>query len=758
MKKKCISLLLSAITAFGCVAMPACDIKLDGDGGIIQGELTQISAPKNVRVENGIVKWSAVSNADSYIVQVGDEGNQAVTTELQMPLSMILSGSLNNFYVKVKAKPSSSILFSESEWSAAAGPYNYEGSNSSSGGTTDNDSTSDEKTQISWDDPIVQNGVGTTVNAISGKYIDMYAGVDAGVLDMQKLYQLPLYKFDLNENIAYYSEGESFEEYCDQYSKTISTKFSNSVNAGVGIPGVFSLNAERSFSSSFSSSVKTERKESTREYYYTHSQVYKNHRIWISGANNKKTFTNILSNAFLQEAKSILTEEDAADFFRTYGTHLVTTAFLGGKIDITCNIVTNNSSFTKEKAREISLGLKNAAGASIPIDGVQVEAGGSTESSINSALQTINTSEEGTLCSELKIYAQGGTILSFMSFDELKNDFKQWIETVPDNLALIDVPDGSLMSLWDILPSTDEYKTARNLLEQCFKSQCSTSYAEKLNRLYGDVDLKFDGGTGTSTDPYLISTRDQLKKVAYKMGSHFKLTQDIDLGHWTPLGTTQWKHTAKEDNPEDPFRGTLDGDGYTLIYSSAVTGIDSANDGAWGLFGSSNGASFKNLKLKATIYSCPPDPKAENVDACEFSMGALVGLAIDTNFDNCELLSGSIISNKKTDSPYYQPFAMRNIGATYTGGLVGDARADSTFTNCINNGTVYSHGYFSFAGGLVGNAYQTTIQGCINNGEVTSVHSGYYMGWGESAFGDIVGKEIAPWLIPDGKGNFVSVT
>ena len=747
MKKTFISLLLSIITAFGCFALPACNFSIDGEGGKIQGELTQISAPKNVRVENDIVKWSSVSNADSYIVQVGTEENQATTTELQIPLSMILSESLNGFYVKVKALPSSSILYSESDWSAVAGPYDYNINSTSSGGTTG------ENSLTNWDSPIVQNGIGMTIDAINGGYIEMKAGIDAGIFNEEKLRQLPLYKLDLNENTAYYSEGESFEEYSEQYSKNFSAKLSRSVNAGISIPGVFSINSENSFSSSFSDSVRTKRNDSTKEYYYTHSQVYKSHRIWISGATNKKTFTNILSDSFLQEARAVSTEEEAVEFFRIYGTHLITEAFFGGKVDINYNIITNDSSFTEEKAKEISAGLKFAAGATIPVDGLEIEAGGSTESSISNTEQTIKTFKSDALDSEMKINTKGGDSISFASFSDLKNGFNQWMGTVPNNLALIDVPNGSLISLWDILPSTDEYKTVKTILEGCFKSQCLDSYAKQLETLYG---IRFDGGKGTLEEPYLISTLQHFKNIAYKMDSHFKLLNDIDLGNWVPLGTVQWKHTAQEDNPENPFKGTLDGDGHTITYNSKVTNIDSNNDGAWGLFGSSNGAEFKNIKLKATIYSCPNDD-GEKIDAWEFCMGGLVGLSIDTKFDNCELLSGSIISNKLTDKAWVRPGGTWYLGATYTGGLVGDAR-DGWFANCINNGTVTSEGYICFAGGIAGNIYNgaTVKSSCKNNGRVDATYkvSAYYIWpegyWGESGTGDLYGKDGAPYLTPNG--------
>lgn len=123
--KKFIALLLSVASVFSLAFATGCELKFDGNKGEIKSELTKLSAPMNVRVENGIIRWSAVSNADSYVVQVGDETHQAVTAYLEYPLSSLFSESASGLYVKVKAMPSSSILYSESDWSQLYGPFDY---------------------------------------------------------------------------------------------------------------------------------------------------------------------------------------------------------------------------------------------------------------------------------------------------------------------------------------------------------------------------------------------------------------------------------------------------------------------------------------------------------------------------------------------------------------------------------------------------------------------------------------------------------
>ena len=76
----------------------------------------------------------------------------------------------------------------------------------------------------------------------------------------------------------------------------------------------------------------------------------------------------------------------------------------------------------------------------------------------------------------------------------------------------------------------------------------------------------YAGGSGTESDPYLIATASQLAKLAYETrinkkyysGTHFKLTDNIDLGaySWTPIGTADYKGNQLIDEPT--FQGDFD--------------------------------------------------------------------------------------------------------------------------------------------------------------------------------------------------------
>ena len=128
--------------------------------------------------------------------------------------------------------------------------------------------------------------------------------------------------------------------------------------------------------------------------------------------------------------------------------------------------------------------------------------------------------------------------------------------------------------------------------------------ADNNNR--GAVARVFQG-SGTKTDPYIISDATELRKLADDVNSgktfrdeYFKMTADIvinrnvltadgelngsgkDFETWIPIGLTT------------PFCGTLDGNGHFI--SGIYINKDLEDEGSWSLFGTLAGT-LKNIKL-----------------------------------------------------------------------------------------------------------------------------------------------------------------
>lgn len=172
--------------------------------------------------------------------------------------------------------------------------------------------------------------------------------------------------------------------------------------------------------------------------------------------------------------------------------------------------------------------------------------------------------------------------------------------------------------------------------------------------------------------------------AAAENGDTVKLVKDITLAEtWTPIGTN-----------ENPFKGTFDGQGYT------ITGLNISSGSYAGLIGVLDAGTVKNVKFASV-----------NISTAGTDVGAAVGRIINNGkVENVQVLSGSV------------------SGAKRVGGVVGCIKAYGSVADCSNAATVSATPYN--VGGIVGAAYYTEtgkamhISNCKNTGVVTSAGVG----------------------------------
>ena len=203
-------------------------------------------------------------------------------------------------------------------------------------------------------------------------------------------------------------------------------------------------------------------------------------------------------------------------------------------------------------------------------------------------------------------------------------------------------------------------------------------------------------GSGKADDPYLITSAEDFAAITWQNSSgYFKLTDNITVTK--PCDAT--------------FKGTFDGDGYTVTLQLDVT---SGNAGLFATTG--NGAVIKNLTVDADVTS--------NVASTSYGTAGLVGVAgYPLVLENCGVTG--IIKNTSTSS---------NSGV-YVGGLVGYLQDNLTLKNCFvaANISSVSSQYNSVAGGMIGkmsSAYSVTAENCYATGDVTAKnYAGGFIGY-----------------------------
>lgn len=238
------------------------------------------------------------------------------------------------------------------------------------------------------------------------------------------------------------------------------------------------------------------------------------------------------------------------------------------------------------------------------------------------------------------------------------------------------------------------------LPENCAKHEVSDPQPETaLTELIGGItgNPALITGSGTETDPYQISTADQLKLFrdivngaggqAPNAAACAVLTANIDLNNepWTPIGPDR----------DSAYTGTFDGQGHTVKNLSVTVNVQPCRAG---LFGCVKDGSIRKLTVAGSV-SCTVG---------QGWCGGIAGYAERETIENCASLCK--VSNTGIDAK--------------VGGIVGYVPISSSMTiirDCYNIGNITGgiDNGGSYTGGICGFYLSGQIFNCYNVGEIT---------------------------------------
>lgn len=168
------------------------------------------------------------------------------------------------------------------------------------------------------------------------------------------------------------------------------------------------------------------------------------------------------------------------------------------------------------------------------------------------------------------------------------------------------------------------------------------------------ISSSFSSGNGSEDNPFIINNGADLNYFRSLMSDetynslHYKLGNDIDLDNH--LFTTV-----------DTFKGTLDGDGYT-IYNALFSGLEKEDTVYYGLFSTIDGGTVKNLNInKEKIVLLNTEKK--------YTIGTLSGKVINSNIYNVTVSESSIDITSSNDN--------KNV----VGGLIGEVSTGNDIHN-----------------------------------------------------------------------------
>lgn len=245
------------------------------------------------------------------------------------------------------------------------------------------------------------------------------------------------------------------------------------------------------------------------------------------------------------------------------------------------------------------------------------------------------------------------------------------------------------------------------------------------------------------------------------------LLSDVDM-----TGVTDWMCIGTEDMP---FGEVFNGNGFAITNLALEMSVSESTSA--GLFGYTDGATFKNLTLgnagsritlsgtnKAVTYAGALIGTAQNTRliSCtnnttlrfsgnakadtRMAFGGLCGVTLGTTaLENCtnngEVSTGKITGNTLSSSD-----------GVMTGGLIGLMSA-GTMTNCTNTGLVSCP--VGRSGGLVGTCDECTVNTCVNDGTVDDDLAGQFSStnYNVKRIGGLAGATSTSTLLKDCVNN-----
>jgi uncharacterized repeat protein (TIGR02543 family) len=269
----------------------------------------------------------------------------------------------------------------------------------------------------------------------------------------------------------------------------------------------------------------------------------------------------------------------------------------------------------------------------------------------------------------------------------------------------------------------------------------------------------YSGGSGTETDPYLISSKADMETLATAVngGKHynqeyFMLTQNL-TGITTVIG----------NSADHLFRGTFDGNehaisvninstsyagvfgyiGYSTIKNLGVLGSVASTSYAGGICGYADyETDFINCFNKAEIFVSSTSVSVTTGGICGYAR-PVGGKIVFSNCYNVGAVSADNVKNGATAGGILgggsgtQPSATISISNCFnsgyitsssnssvtTGGICGSLSGDGTISNCYNIGNISAESLSvnknAYVGGICGSG-NCKISKCYNIGDITS--------------------------------------
>jgi len=369
-----------------------------------------LESPAEVRMEGNNLCWNPVEYASKYTVSI--DNKEYYCEDTMYPLPTMTDGT---HVFKVKAN-GDGVLYESSAWSASLSVTFEEG------GTTQNDyyGQFDELTKK-------ESFLGYGFDVInSAVFSDKYVKTSFPIFKTDELMNQRLLKVDSKQSYVEEVQSKDMETFMASWN----------ANANVNVSwGGKRVGGSVDVSAKYSGGVENAKSK------YFHVISFYNQKFYIVLQSDLNTYKTIVSDSFKQDLYS---DMEPATFFDRYGTHFITSAVMGGKINSYYLYSSEEEKSYHDISGKVSTEVRAfKTGVNVDVSGGYKNEASSQNIFIKNTLEVI-----------------GGGDFGMLSDADIPANYKDWEKSLDEHASLMGIKDtGSLIPLWELIDSSLDTRT-----------------------------------------------------------------------------------------------------------------------------------------------------------------------------------------------------------------------------------------------------------------------------------------------------------
>lgn len=255
-----------------------------------------------------------------------------------------------------------------------------------------------------------------------------------------------------------YIQGNTTEQYAENYEQTINGKLK------VNVKDIVSGNVSGKF-------VDSSKESKNKQKMYTTVFSYNQKYIYMLNATDDQLRDMAKQN---KKAWKMLTGQNGAtpeEVFEKYGTHIITQAVIGGRMELDYTITANDSSTTSEELLNI------AGGLDLKVAVVK----GSAEASYNQEKMKEIKNKDCSITTTVRVYGGNTTGASVITdLESFANAYPKWYDSINDDtLTFIGTTQCGLLPIWDLLPDDEDGNKRKDELKAYYTERMAQGNTEK---------------------------------------------------------------------------------------------------------------------------------------------------------------------------------------------------------------------------------------------------------------------------------------